>query len=64
MKSAEEVRTEIFRRMTPGERWMAAQRLYWSARRLKAAHVRSIHPDWTEEQVQANVKEIFMHVRG
>jgi hypothetical protein len=33
---------EIFRRMSPGERWRAAERLYWSARNLKAAHLRSL----------------------
>jgi len=50
--------------MTPGERWLAAQRLYWSARRIKAAHVRALNPTWSEAQVQQDVKETFMHVRG
>lgn len=62
--TADEVQTEIFKRMTPGERWAAAQNLYWSARRLKAAWLRSLHPEWTETEVQAAVKEAFMHVRG
>ena len=60
----DEVQFEIFRRMTPAQRWAAAQRLYWSARRLKAAHLRSLHPDWDEEQVQRAVKEAFLNVRG
>ena len=64
MKSAAEVQTEIFRRMTPGERWAAAQRLYWSARRLKAAHLRALHPEWSEDEVERGVREAFMHVRG
>ncbi len=50
--------------MTPGERWAVAQRLYWSARRLKAAHLRSIHPEWTDAEVERAVKEAFMYVRG
>ena len=61
---AEEMQFEIFRRMTPGERWAVAQRLYWSARRLKAAHLRSIHPEWTDAEVERAVKEAFMYVRG
>jgi hypothetical protein len=35
--------------------------MYWSARALKAAGLRSQFPDWTEEQVQRKVKEIFLH---
>jgi hypothetical protein len=61
---AEQIQVEIFKRMTPGERWAAAERLYWSARRLKAAWLRSMHPEWTESQVEQAVKEAFMHVRG
>jgi hypothetical protein len=61
---ADEVQTEIFRRMTPAERWRAAERLYWSARNLKAAFLRSIHPEWTEVEVQRAVKEAFLHARG
>ena len=61
---ADEVQFEIFRRMTPAQRWAAAQRLYWSARRLKAAHLRALHPEWSEDQVQHAVKEAFMYVRG
>jgi hypothetical protein len=61
---ARDVQMEIFRRMTPGERWAAAERLYWSARRLKAAHLRAIHPDWSDDEVERAVREAFMHVRG
>ena len=51
----------ILRRMTGAQRLRAASGLYWSARKLKAARLREQHPEWTEEQVQQRVKEIFMH---
>lgn len=35
--------------------------LYWSARNLKAAALREQHPDWSPEQIQQQVKEIFLH---
>jgi hypothetical protein len=54
---------EIFRRMTLEQRWQAARQLYWTVRRHKAAFIRSQHPDWTEERVQAEVREIFLHAR-
>jgi hypothetical protein len=36
---------EIFRRMTPAERWQVAHNLYWSMRRYKTAFLESQHPD-------------------
>jgi hypothetical protein len=54
---------EIFRRMTPEQRWQAAHRLYWTMRRHKTAFLRSQHPDWSEEQVTDTVREIFSHAR-
>lgn len=35
-------------------------RLYWSARELKAAAIRSQHPDWSEAEVQAAVRTAFL----
>ena len=53
----------IYRRMTPEQRWRAASRLYWTCRRHKAAFLRSQHSDWTEEQLSAEVRRIFVHAR-
>lgn len=49
------------RRMTGAQKLRTAFGLYWSARKVKAARLRQMHPDWTEEQVQEEVKRIFMH---
>lgn len=46
--------------MTPGERLREAERLYWSARRLREAHERTLHPDWTEEAISEHVRRIFL----
>ena len=54
---------EIFRRMTPERRLQLAEQLYWTARDLKAAGIRIQHPDWTEQQVRAEVTRIFRHAR-
>lgn len=51
----------IFRAMTPARRYEVARALYWQARALKTAGVREAHPDWTEEQVTAEVRRIFLH---
>jgi len=54
---------ERYRHMTPSEKLSAMTALYWSARRLKAAFIRQQHPEWSEEQVQHEVKRQFQHVR-
>jgi hypothetical protein len=48
-----------YRAMTPVERLRQAERLYWTTRRLRAARVRATHPDWTEAQVEAQVRQVF-----
>ncbi len=53
----------IFRRMTPERRLAVAERLYWSAREIKAAGVRAQHASWSEEQVSREVTRIFSHAR-
>jgi len=60
---AREAQIARFRQMTPGERWTAARDLYWSVRRLKEAFIRQQHPDWSNDQVAAAVREVFSHVR-
>jgi hypothetical protein len=52
------------RRMSGEDKIRTAFRLYWSARKLKAAALREQHPDWTEEEVQQRVKDIFLHARS
>lgn len=49
------------RRMTPAERLHAGSSLYWEARRLKAAMLRSQHPDWTAAAVERAVRNLFLH---
>jgi hypothetical protein len=52
---------EALRRLSPEQRLRSASALYWEAREVKAARLRTQFPDWTEEQVLQRVKEIFMH---
>ena len=54
----------ILRAMTPEQKLRAASSLYWTARNLKAAGVRLAHPDWSEAQVQEEVRRIFFHARS
>jgi hypothetical protein len=46
----------IFRAMTPEERWERGREFFRSMKTFVLAAIRSQHPDWTEEQVQAEWK--------
>jgi hypothetical protein len=50
---------ERLRAISGEKRLRLAERLYWSARKMKGAGLRAQHPDWPEERVSAEVKRIF-----
>jgi hypothetical protein len=54
----------ILRAMSPAQKLRAAERLYHSARQLKAAALRAAHPDWTDAAIQRAVREAFLHSRS
>ncbi len=54
---------ELFRAMSGEKRLQLAEQLYWSARRIKAAGLRAQHPDWSQEQVEAETRRIFLYAR-
>lgn len=55
--AAEDPQAAIFRRLMPEQNVRAAERLYWSARTLKAAWFRHEYPEWTEAEVQKAVHD-------
>jgi len=54
----------VLQATTPAQKLRAAERLYWSARQLKAAALRAEHPDWTDEAIRKAVREIFLCARS
>jgi hypothetical protein len=53
----------IWKAMTGVERLHLAKSLYLTSRKLKTAGVKERHPDWSDEQVKAEVARIFIHAR-
>ena len=49
-----------WRRMSPAEKIEIAMAMYWEARDLKADYLRRRHPDWTADEIEAAVREIFL----
>jgi hypothetical protein len=55
---------EILRGLSGEQRLRIADQLYWTAREMTAVGVRARHPDWSEEQVKAEVRRLFLHARS
>lgn len=49
--------------MTPEQKVRVAFRLYWSARRLKEASIRTFHPELTDDEIRRRVNESFLNAR-
>lgn len=61
------VKTEalkVLQAMAPAQKLRAAERLYYSARQLKAAALRAERPDWTDEAIHRAVRMIFLYARS
>jgi hypothetical protein len=52
---------QIYRAMTMEQRLQVAMSLYDDARAIITGAVRSFHPEWTEEQVRAEVRRRFLY---
>lgn len=59
MTTDNSIQDEILRKMSPEKKLQAAARMYNFAKELKTAYLAQQHPDWTEEQVETEVREIF-----
>jgi len=53
----------IYREMSPEQKLRIAGDLHRFARELKAAGLRAQHPNWPEDKIVEQVKEIFLYAR-
>jgi|OM-RGC.v1.036220334 hypothetical protein len=51
----------IFASMPAEQKLKLVLGLYHSAKKLKRAGLKKQHPDWTEEQIEQSVREIFLY---
>ena len=62
-RQGDEVQRRRYATMTPAEKLQVAVRLYWSARQLKEAHIRALHPDLDDREIRRRVNEAFLFAR-
>jgi hypothetical protein len=52
---------EMLRRKTGAERLAIASRMYAAARTMLLAHLRQLHPDWSEERITREAGRRLSH---
>lgn len=52
---------EAYQRMSPQVKLSLIGQFYWRARRIKEAGLRHQHPDWSDEEIAAETRRIFLH---
>ena len=55
------VQIEAYRKMSPAEKLNLAMELRDEAWALKRAHLRSLHLDWSDKELEETIREIFCH---
>ncbi len=61
--NAHDKQVEILRQMSPARKLELAVKLASDARELKRAYLRQLHPEWSEQEVDAKVRESFLYAR-
>lgn len=51
---------ELIRKMEPSRRLKIAQELWQTAWELKQSGLRAQYPEWTEEQIRAKARRVFI----
>ena len=57
------IQVEIFKSMPPEKKLDVFLQLYHSARALKKAALKQMHPDWSEEELENELRMIFLYAR-
>ena len=56
-----DAKVEILKRMSFSEKWNECQRLRALAWDLKKAALTELHPEWSSQQIENEVRRIFLH---
>jgi hypothetical protein len=49
--------------MAPEQKLKITLGLYHSARKIKQAELKRIHPEWSKQEINKKVREIFLYAR-
>lgn len=55
---------KAFKRMSAEQKFDVAAGLFWATREIKAAQLRSKHPEWSADQIEQEVRLRVNHARS
>jgi len=58
-----EMQKNIYRSMSAEQKLAAAAELYYAALHLKEAHLKRLHPKWSEQQVEQQAREWMLYAK-
>lgn len=53
-----------FKNISPERKLLLSMELYHSAKKLKIASLRTLHPEMSDDQIEKKIKEIFLYARS
>jgi hypothetical protein len=59
--SPNEIQQTIYAKMTPAQKWQEVLRLRDVAWQMKGAFLRKQNPSWSEQEIQTELKKIFLY---
>ena len=60
-KAAEKIQAKIYSKMSFARKWEEVCRLRETAWALKTAGIRAQYPGWSDQQVETEVRKIFLY---
>jgi len=55
---------DVLRRLSPAQRYQVSRDLYWTLRKHKRHFLAELHPEWSEDRIDAEVRRIFLNARS
>ena len=59
-----DIEKKIFRAMSAEKKLELSLNLYYSARQLKEAALKKRFPNWSQERIDKEIREIFLYARS
>ena len=59
-----QIQNEYLKKMSPQQKLEVAMNLYHSAKELKAAWLRQLHSEWSDQKIEQEVREAFINARS
>lgn len=61
---SDEVYWDTLSKLSYEKKWMLATSAYWTAWNIKQSALKALHPDWSDEKINFEVRRAFLGARS